>query len=354
MDVGGGILWHGVGASAAAVCYTPQRKVFGWAWHTWWLAQATVCWLLMPFTVAYITIPHLAQVLSNAPASAMYKSFFLGMAYGIGGTAFGLAIRYAGFSLTYAISVGISCVLGTLLPPWVAGILGDVFQQRGSGFLALGIAFGALGIALCGWAGFVKEKKHHLLGQNLSGFSMKMGLPLCLVAGILSAMYGFAIDQGQPIADEAAKLGSGQFQTNVVYIFSNSGAFVTTLIYCSWLHFKNRSWKQHISINEVKKGITTGSNYLWASLTGVLWFGQFLFYGMGHIRMGTYKFSSWAIHMIMLVLFSSLVGIILKEWTGSPAKAKRILTIAILFLFLAVFSLTYGNYLGEAVLPLEQ
>ncbi len=346
-------MWHGVGASAAAVCYTPQRKVFGWHWHTWWLAQAAVCWLLMPIIVALVTIPHLSEVLSNSPASAMYKSFFLGMTYGVGGTAFGLAIRYAGFSLTYAISVGISCVLGTLLPPWVAGTISEVFRQEGASFLAMGIVLGAIGIALCGWAGFVKEKNHPTLGQNLTGFSMTKGLPLCLVAGILSAMYGFAIDQGQPIADEAAKMGSGQFQTNAVYIFSNSGAFLTTLIYCSWLHFKNSSWKQHARLDVAKPGVSTGSNYLWASLTGVLWFGQFLFYGMGHIRMGTYKFSSWAIHMIMLVLFSSVVGIVLKEWKGSPAKAKRILTLALAFLLLAVVSLTYGNYLGEAVPPIE-
>jgi len=353
MDVAGGIAWHSVGASAAAVCYTPQRKVLGWHWHTWWLAQALVCWLVMPVLVAWITVPELAEVIKRSPASAMYKSFFLGMTYGIGGTAFGLAIRYAGFSLTYAISVGISCVLGTLLPPWVAGTLGTVFQQQGAGWLGFGIFLGAIGIALCGWAGFIKEKNHPLLGQNISGFSMTKGLPLCLVAGILSAMYGFAIDQGQPIADEAARLGSGQFQTNAVYIFSNSGAFLTTLFYCSWLHFRHKSWGQHFRLAESKPGVSTGSNYLWASLTGVLWFGQFLFYGMGHIRMGSYKFSSWAIHMIMLVLLSSVVGIALKEWKNSPSKAKWVLGIAIVILMLAVVSLTYGNYLGEAVAPME-
>lgn len=353
MNLSGGILWHGVGASAAAICYTPQRKVFGWHWHTWWLAQAAVCWLLMPIVVAFITVPQLPQVLSNAPASAMYKSFFLGMAYGVGGTAFGLAIRYAGFSLTYAISVGISCVLGTLLPPWVAGTIGQVFQQQGSGFLGMGIALGALGIAVCGWAGFVKERKHPLLGQNLGGFSMTKGLPLCLMAGVLSAMYGFAIDQGQPIADEAAKLGSGQFQTNAVYIFSNSGAFLTTLLYCSWLHFKNKSWQQHLKFATQEKKASIAGNYLWAALTGILWFGQFFFYGLGHIRMGAYSFSSWAIHMIMLVMFSSVVGIVLREWTDSPQRAKRILALALFLLVLAVVSLTYGNYLGEAGNPVQ-
>ena len=49
----------------------------------------------------------------------MVVSFLLGMAYGIGGTAFGISIRYIGFSLTYAIAVGLSSILGTLMSPLI-------------------------------------------------------------------------------------------------------------------------------------------------------------------------------------------------------------------------------------------
>ena len=66
--------------------------------------------------------------------------------------------RYVGFSLTYAIAVGISCVLGTLLPPLVNGTLDDVMRSDGAIFLIMGVAMGAVGIALCGVAGRNKEK----------------------------------------------------------------------------------------------------------------------------------------------------------------------------------------------------
>ncbi|NCU02694.1 MAG: rhamnose:proton symporter, partial [Chitinophagaceae bacterium] len=128
MEVINGVLFHAVGASSASLCYTPQKKVKGWSWQTYWLAQAAVCWFILPLVIAYLTIPQLTTVLKEAPASAMQRSFLLGIAYGVGGTAFGIAIRYVGFSLTYAISVGISCVLGTLLPPLVAGTLGEVLS----------------------------------------------------------------------------------------------------------------------------------------------------------------------------------------------------------------------------------
>jgi L-rhamnose-H+ transport protein len=238
MEVINGVLYHAVGASSASLCYTPQKKLRGWSWQSYWLAQAFICWLVLPVVVAFITVPQLFSVLKEAPAFAMQRSFLLGMAYGIGGTAFGIAIRYIGFSLTYAIAVGISCILGTLLTPLIHGTLPEILRSRGAAFLTAGMILGASGIALCGIAGRSKEVDLEKEHAGKKGFSLAKGLPLCLVAGVLSAMYGFSLDQAQPIADIASKHGAGNFQENVKYIFSNTGAFVTTVLYCLYLHVK--------------------------------------------------------------------------------------------------------------------
>jgi len=349
MSIISGLSFHAVGASCASVCYIPQKKTQQWSWQTYWLAQAVVCWLIMPIIVAWITIPHLNEVLIEAPKSAMYKSFFLGAAYGIGGTAFGLAIRYVGFSLTYAISVGISCVVGTLLPPLVHGELTTILNSTGSEWVMSGVAIGALGIAICGLAGRFREKDLEGNKGIATSFSFSKGLPLCLVAGVLSAVYGFALDQGQPIADVAVRYGAGQFQNNVIYIFANTGAFFSTAIYCIYLHIKQKTLTEYTAIRTYERSSRLSLNYLTALITGLLWYAQFFFYGLGHNRMGPYKFSSWAIHMIMLVLFSNVVGLMLKEWAGVKRKTKRILTIAVSILILAVLILTYGNYLGEEI-----
>ena len=113
-----GTAFHAVGAIFASLCYTPQKKVVGWSWQSYWLVQASFCWLILPVVGAWLTIPDLWAVLCEAPHGAMITSFVLGMAYGIGGTAFGISIRFIGFSLTYAIAIGLSTVLGTLIPPW--------------------------------------------------------------------------------------------------------------------------------------------------------------------------------------------------------------------------------------------
>ena len=66
--VSGGL--HGVGAMAAANCYAPQKFVRRWSWEIYWLTQAAWCWLLWPVIGAWLTIPHLAEVLQRAHAYA--------------------------------------------------------------------------------------------------------------------------------------------------------------------------------------------------------------------------------------------------------------------------------------------
>jgi L-rhamnose-H+ transport protein len=51
------------------------------------------------------------------------------------------------------------------------------------------------------------------------------------------------------------------------------------------------------------------------AVMGLFWYGQFFFYNLGHVQLGDkFAFTSWAIHMIMLVLSSNLTGVLLREW----------------------------------------
>jgi len=342
-----GVGLHAIGAIFAAACYTPQKKVKGWSWQTYWITQASFCWLLLPIIGASLTIPGLLAVLHEAPASAMRNSFLLGMAYGIGGTAFGIAIRYIGFSLTYAIAVGLSSVLGTLIPPLVHGTLGATLHKTGASWVVAGIVVGTLGIAAAGWAGRLKE--NDLTAKNTRGeFNLVKGLLISLLAGVLSAVYGFALDAGAPIADVATAHGAGVFNGNVVYIFANTGAFITAALYCLYLHVRHKTIGELVELPAGSEKGTLPVNFAMAALTGLLWYGQFFFYNLGHVHMGEkFAFTSWAVHMTMLVLFSNLMGVILREWKQCRGLTLVTIRLALVVLVVAVLLLTYGNYLGD-------
>ena len=344
-----GVAMHAVGAFFAATCYTPQKRVRGWSWQTYWLTQAAFCWFLLPIVGAMLTIPDLAAVLREGPRDAMLKSFLLGAAYGVGGTAFGISIRHIGFSLTYAIAVGLSSVLGTLIPPLVKGTLGLTLSKPGASWVVAGIVVGTLGIAFTGLAGRLKELDL-AAQQDKGGFSLGKGLALSVLAGVLSAVYGFALEAGDPIADVASAHGAGVFRGNVVYIFSNTGAFLTTAIYCLYLHRRHKTIGELVALPAGSEEGRLPINFAMAAVTGLFWYGQFFFYNLGHVRMGEYKFTSWAIHMTMLVLFSNLVGVALREWRRCRRLTDATITFALLVLVGAVLLLTYGNFLGDQAL----
>jgi L-rhamnose-H+ transport protein len=78
-------------------------------------------------------------------------------------------------------------------------------------------------------------------------FSIAKGLPLCLIAGVLSAVYGIAInDTALPIVELAGKHGAGEWRTNDAYIYSNSGAITTTALYCLYLMKKEGTFREFL------------------------------------------------------------------------------------------------------------
>lgn len=338
-----GTAFHAVGAGSAALCYAPQRYLHKWSWQTYWLLQAAACWLVLPWIFAVFTIPELGAVLAEAPKDAMVKSYLLGVLYGVGGISFGVAIRYIGYSLTYALAIGISCVLGTLIPPLMSGKLGETLSTNAGVYVVAGVLLGGGAMFVTGFAGFRRERE--TAGDATAvPFNARIGLPIVLLAGVLSAVFNFSLQAAQPVADVAAKHGAGYFQGNVIYLFSNSGAFTTTLFYAGWLATRAKSWGEFARTSD---GTGLVRNYLLSLLTGLLWYLQFFFYGLGHVRMGRFEFSSWAIHMIILILLSCGFGVAIGEWKKCRISTKLLVAVSIALLLGAVGLLTYGNYLAS-------
>ena len=332
---------------SSALCYTPQKKTRGWSWQSYWLAQALVCWVLLPWICAWLTTPQLMTVLSESPSRVMINTLLLGLLFGVGGTAFGVAIRYLGFSLTYAIAIGISCVLGTLFTPLVSGELKAMLAKPGTGWVLAGVAVAAIGILVSGLAGWLKDSDLRKSDTLPEGFNLVKGLFFCVLAGLLSAVFGISLDVGRPMASIAAAHGAGQFEGNVVYIFSCGGGFISTAAYCLYLHLRRGTLGEYVALPRGKENASLSMNFSMAALTGVLWYAQFFLYGLGHVRMGAYKFTSWAIINAMIVLFSALVGLLMREWTGCRPRTWAALVAAFALLLMAVGLMTYGNYLGS-------
>ena len=205
----------------------------------------------------------------------------------------------------------------------------------------------AIGILIFGLAGWLKDNDLRNLAAGPVGFQLGQGLFFCVLAGIFSAVFGISLDVGRPIADIAAIHGAGQFEENVVYVLSCGGAFLSSAVYCLFLHIRCSTFSEYLELPAGEHYSSLVINFLMAGLTGVLWYGQFFLYGLGQVRMGSYNFVSWAIINAMVVVFSGIVGLFMHEWKGCRFRTWATLAVAFIFLLAAVGLMTFGNYLGS-------
>ena len=89
-----------------------------------------------------------------------------------------------------------------------------------------------------------------------------------------------------------------------------------------------------------------GINYLFCAIAGTTAFMEFMFYGMGTTRMGEYDFVSFSIHLAFVIVFSTMWGLITKEWKGSSKRTMRLIFIGIMVLIFSTIVMAYGNSLA--------
>jgi len=341
-----GIVLHAIGGLAAASFYIPFKKVKNWAWESYWLVSGVFAWIIMPWVVALLTVPDLFLILSAAPKSSVFWSYLFGVLWGFGGLTFGLSMRYLGMSLGYALALGFCAAFGTIIPPLYFGTF-DSLLVNASGLTMLGgVAVCLIGIAVCGWAGMSKEKElpDEKKKETIKEFNFAKGLWVAIFAGVMSACFAFGIAAGKPIAQLAVEQGvPSLWQNSPVFIFVMLGGFTTNFIWCVFLNIKNKTLKDYVEDGDASIIV----NYIFSALAGIIWYFQFMFYGMGTTKMGEYDFSSWTIHMAFIIVFSNIWGLIFREWKGSSNRTIRIIIFGIVVLIFSTLVIGLGNYLAS-------
>jgi len=375
-----GVIYHWLGGFCSATNFIPFRGIKRWSWEIYWIIQGVAAWLIMPTLVAYILVPHLFDVLRQAhssPDASIAWPLIMGILWGVGGITFGLAIRYLGLGLGYAIALGFCTAFGTLVPPIYDGQLHAILHET-SGLVTLaGVGLSLLAIAVSGAAGYSKE--HEITAEEKAetgerDYSFVKGLGVAIFAGIMSAFFAFGLRAGKPLGDmtKAQLVASGKaelWQDLPIMIFIMLGGLITNLIWSAVLIYQNKSIRQfggEPGENPMGTATVTGEtleavdprglllridsgtlvkNYLFAALAGIIWYFQFFFYSMGTTKMGKYEFASWTLHMASIIIFATLWGIILHEWKGTSKRTRLLVSCGLLLLVGSTVVIGYGSSL---------
>lgn len=378
-----GVFLHWLGGLASASFYLGFRGVKNWAWETYWLAGGVFSWIIAPWILALTMTNDLFAVLREAPQDSLFWAYTFGVLWGLGGLTFGLTMRYLGMSLGMAVALGYTAAFGTLLPPIFRGQFVKQVLGTNSGLIILaGVAICLTGIAFAGAAGVSKERElsEEQKRESIKEFSLKRGLLVATFSGIMSACFAYGLAAGDPIKQITLRHGTPTlWQGLPVLVVVLVGGFTTNFIWCVILNVRNRTGYQYFTPalrgelpareNETVLETVTDApgeemavalasprvqsqrvpmlaNYLFCALAGTTWYMQFFFYTMGETQMGSFKFSSWTLHMASIIIFSTLWGIALKEWKGVGTRTRWLVTLSLFVLVASTVIVGYGNYLG--------
>lgn len=380
-----GVVYHWLGGLASGSFYVPFRFVRNWSWETYWLTGGVFSWIIAPWLFASLQTNDLLAVLGETPAGTLALTYFFGVLWGMGGLTFGLTMRYLGMSLGMAVALGYTAAFGTLIPPLVKGEMFTTVLPTFSGqVILLGVLVCMAGIAVAGMAGMSKEREmsEEAKRASIKEFDFKKGIAVATFSGIMSACFSFALEAAAPMKAIGAAHGTGELWRGLPsLIVVMAGGFTTNFLWCAFLHWKNGSAHQYLSPVARPEAGATGrdemlenptdapaeeaalqapglaptpeadadrrvpllSNYFFSALAGVTWYFQFFFYTMGESQMGRFGFSSWTLHMASIMIFSTLWGIALKEWTGTSARTKRLVALTLAVLIGSTVIIGWGN-----------
>jgi len=327
-----GIGWHMVGAASAASFYAPIGKVKKWSWETTWAVAGIFSWILLPITVSLFLLPQFLGFYASVDTHVLWRVALFGAMWGVGNVNYGLAMRHLGMSLGIGVAIGVTLVVGTLMPPLLNGQAAVLFATRSGLMTMAGIFVALVGVAVVSYAGHQKEVQ---LRGEVREFNLKLGILLAGMCGVFSSGMSFAINAAKPMETAALHLGVNPLYAALPsYVIIMGGGAVVNLTYC----FGRLAFKKTLSLRadlSQTRGTLVKNGSL-AATGGIMWYLQFFFYAWGAANIPQQlSYVNWMLHMSGYVLCGGLVGLALGEWAGVGARPVRLLWAGMLIIIAA-------------------
>jgi len=337
LNILAGIFLIATGAFSSGSFAVPFGKIKEWSWETYWMIFSTGAYILFPLVACFVFAPNFVSIIKETDSETITAVFILGAVYGVGNLSFGLALRYLGLSLGYALSLGLMLAIGTLIPPMLDGRLEVMLQKEGGMLLIWGVITACFGIALSAWSGILKDKQvsDSKKKESIGEFNLTKGILAAGLVGITGSAMSLGFERGFPITETASNAGVDELFTMMpLLVVLFGGTFITTIFWCGYRGFKNATLTNYVSAASPKVLIF---NYLFGILAGLLWFSQFILYGMGKSKMGPFTFTSWGILMALTIVFATVWGLIRNEWKGTSKKVYLLMVLSLIIIIVSSF-----------------
>jgi L-rhamnose-H+ transport protein len=324
-----------LGGTLQASVFFPMKFTERWHWENIWACFSTVAYLLSPWVLACLLVTHFPQLLWDISPRTLITTLLFGVGMGCGALMMGLAYSYVGMAIVFAIVLGISSSIGTLVPLIVLAPE-QLFRRQGLSTMA-GVFIALVGTAVVGWAGWERDARKTRYGAAIltaeKGSTRKLwiGLGLSIASGLLSSCANLGFAFGGQISERAHALGAGPTgAASALWSVILLPVFLFNFGYSLYLLRKNRS--AHLFR-------LPGTIHYWGLgiAMGLGWMAGMTSYGAGALSLGRLGTSiGWILFSSCMIIVANVLGAFTGEWKGAPTKARAIMAAGIAILTVAI------------------
>jgi L-rhamnose-H+ transport protein len=295
----------------------PLKTTRVWRFNHIWALHSLLAMGVIPWVVVMVAVSGWNDLLTRVQLQAWLILIGWGVAFGIASLLYGIAVNLLGIALGFAIQLGLSIVLGALLPLLWAGAF--ELRSRGDWFFVLGLTLMVLGVILCAQAGGTKGKS-----GSPSTKRFRLGLMIAIIGGVLAPTLNFGIQYGSALLSKglAARWKQGfPVEIYLAWAVFLSSAAVVQAGYCV-----TRVVREH-STGVFRAGMLT-RDALQVPAMSLLWISSMFLYGRSVFALGPLGNSfGWPVFVALIILTSNAWGVLLAEWRqATKAAFGRMLT----------------------------
>ena len=310
----------------------PMKKVKVWGWEHTWLIFSLIALIVMPFIMAFVTIPDLPAVWAETNPRVLLAVAGFAALWGFASITYGLGVKLAGLAIANSIILGLNSAIGSILP--IILYSPDRFLTGQGIGVTVAVAVMIAGIIMCARAGFLRDRNRaQQSGEKEQAVKSdaKKGLLICFASGILGSSFNFAMINGKPIERIAVAHGaSPSYATNATWPVALTAGCLVAVVYCLFLMIKNKNGRDFLAAR-------TGINWLYSFLMALLWYGGVMVYGIAVTKLGELGASiGWAILQSVTVATGVGLGFVTGEWKGAVRKISRLLLVGLVVLIMGI------------------
>jgi L-rhamnose-H+ transport protein len=315
-------------------CMLPINYMRKWRWENIWIVFSLVALVLIPWTLAFLRVPDLMSTYGSVRFSAFAMPALYGAGWGVAQVLFGLAVKRIGMALSFAVTIGLSAALGTLVP--ILAKHPEVVVTARGAYLLTGLLLMLAGVVVCSWAGRRREQERRDDTADSRGQFYLVGIVLATAAGLLAPMLNYALVFGDPLILEAIRHNTASADAPyAVWPVALAGGAIPNIGYALWLLYRNESWRNFFPV---------WPEILLGTIMGVLWMGSVAAYGTATTLLGVLGASiGWSIYQTCIILTANVSGWITGEWSGASFHSKFALWSGLFLLGSAMFAISVGS-----------